>query len=663
MKEAEVQLKRSELQNRLDKLLVELNPKQDLFPCFSKTQAVIFNQFLNRNERSSFSICTGIGLSATNVIKESEKILDIAQVQFSRKQEIEYLLKHYGGRESIESMANALPNNYRIIILNYMLTQNPNREKLKQELGITYDKIDSYEFEAIDLLDKMYPKKLEIDKLVEQAGGKDYIFNVYANSLTETQRAILIDLTLSYLPLNPKQISKNLHIDENEIINENNFLLEDLNKKININNQLLKALQNLSISGLKLNISANKLRKILSSMPTIHQDFAEAYFGDGKSLNQISRETGLSLGTISSRKKHFFEIFYELSLKDEKNFIVNTNAKTFKTVQRFSNTFNLLTPYKKKLAIFEPEIDTDSLEGQKELFKKYLYPFITETQIKIFEENILVNSGKSAEVLAKELGDTNYQYIYSTANSICSKLDYIIDKQIKINELYERFGGKEGLEDLSEFLTEPQKLVLKNYYLNLDPYSNSKTLEILKRTKTGKNGFGSIRESLMEKLDEMLSRKIDCQKFIVENGGLEFLNKFAEILSEEHKFVFNKTMIDYHYTTLRDISLKLGKFDHYAMKSQKLICEKLANCLQKEAWAENIADILGDSGIRRFSDKLSEREQKLLFGFTLNSFALSITDYCNSTGENYAYVSKTSKKQTKKLNELVKEKTIYYRGF
>ncbi len=663
MKESELQLKRTELQNRLNKLLEELNLKQDFLPYISRTQFMIFNEFLSKNNRSSSYICGGLGLSATTVIKECEKIIEIAQNQLSRKQQIEYLIKHYGGNESLNSLANAMPEPHRNILLNYMLVLNPNSEEIKKAVGITYDVIDNFEYEVFDLLEKMYPKKLEIDNIINESGGRDFIFNNYANTLNENQHEILVNYTLSYLPQKISQLSKSLKISENEIISENELLIENLNKIIRVNKNLSEALQNPKLSGYRLKIPADKLRKVLSAMPTIHQEFAEAYFGDKKSLNQISRETKLSLGSISSRKIHFYQIFYELSQKNEDELIANYNSKSYKTAQRYSNISTTLVPYIKKLASFEPEINPSTLEGKKQLFAKYLYPFISEDQIKILEENILTPSGKSADTLAQELGDTNYQYIYSTESSICSKLNYIIDKQIEINKLYEKFGGKEELEDLSKLITDVQKIVLNNYYLSLDPNSNSKTLKLLNRAETGKNGFGSIREGLMEKLDDLQKRKKDCQAFISENGGIEFLQKFAEILSEEHKFIFNKTMIDYHYTSLRDVSLNLGKFEQYAIKAQKFICEKLSTVLQKEAWAENVTDKLGELGINKFAKKLSDRDQKILFEYTLNCFAISLTDFCNSTGEKYKYTSKTIKEQTEKLNELVKEKDLYYRGY
>ena len=53
MKESELQLKRTELQNRLNKLLEELNLKQDFLPYISRTQLMIFNEFLSKNNRSS----------------------------------------------------------------------------------------------------------------------------------------------------------------------------------------------------------------------------------------------------------------------------------------------------------------------------------------------------------------------------------------------------------------------------------------------------------------------------------------------------------------------------------------------------------------------------------------------------------------------------------
>ena len=77
MKESELQLKRTELQNRLNKLLEELNLKQDFLPYISRTQLMIFNEFLSKNNRSSSYICGGLGLSATTVIKECEKIIEI----------------------------------------------------------------------------------------------------------------------------------------------------------------------------------------------------------------------------------------------------------------------------------------------------------------------------------------------------------------------------------------------------------------------------------------------------------------------------------------------------------------------------------------------------------------------------------------------------------
>lgn len=681
MKEKEIQQKRAKLQENMSKLLKGVNLESDLLPYLSPSQKILLKEFFLNQNKSTNSVWYSLGMSASELLKDAEKLVEFCNKLIIKKQEIDYLLKHYGGLNSIKEMANAMPENYKKVLLQFILSPNPSTDNIKEEYGVPASKIDVLEMNVIDLLDEMHPRKLQVDNLVESAGGRDFVFNVFAKTLTENQNEVLTKYTLSYLPLTTNKLSANLQISVNDVLTENNFLLEKLNKIIAINEKLSKALCDPNISGYRLKLTNSKIRKVLSSMPTVHQKFAEEYFGNETSLNQMARNLDMSVSSISSRKKHFFEIFYKFSQKDEDELVVNTTAKSLKTTQRQSRTSGMLIPYIEKLASFEPDINVQNLDDQKKLFEKYLYPYIcddqnqsdeldpnekqklSETRIKIFERYMLTNNGVSAEELAESLGLKGSAYIYATENSIYSKLDYIIDKKIKIDEFYKTYGGVSAVEDFKTFLTKPQKIVLDNYFLSLSPCSNQKTLKLLDRAETGKNGFGSIRESVITKLDEVLKRKNECKDFISQNGGIEFLLKFAETLSEEHKYIFNTTMIDYHYTTLRDVSLKLEKFDHYAQKAQGFILKKLDDTMQKEAWVENVYDKLGDKGIERFIKTLNEREQKILTGFTLNSLALSITDYIEVTNENYSYVSKTNAKLKNKLDELVKAKIALYGSY
>lgn len=276
------------------------------------------------------------------------------------------------------------------------------------------------------------------------------------------------------------------------------------------------------------------IEKVLNKLGAEYRDIIVKHYFEHKTFKKIGEETNTSKQNIHEKNKNALKKLGELLRTGYADLADNTN-----------DVPHVLIDYYRKCRA-EYEKVKDKIDFEKELL-----PYLSEDHKFVFNNVIKEFKVKNLRKLSNELGKSG-PYIRQTVDVIFDKIYLILIRKQEIEKFYETIGGKEQLEDLRLFLDEDQKTVLDKVILSVDPNANRKVKKEISNKKTS---ISKIQKSILNVSEEIFDRRKQCEKFIAENGGEDFLiYEFGATLSDEYFEIMLYTMMDYHYTNLSEFS-------------------------------------------------------------------------------------------------------------
>lgn len=282
---------------------------------------------------------------------------------------------------------------------------------------------------------------------------------------------------------------------------------------------------------------------------------------------------------------------------------------------------------------FETEVLPYLSENHKYIFKNYMIAPNGELQSEIADNLLLTTGGISRAI----------RYIFTT-------IDSIIERKKQIENLAKKYGGHDALEDLALCLSENERNILYEVVLQIDPKAMPKYHE-----KHSDTSGSFIARNIEKSLDGILSRKKECEKFIKDNGGEDFLiNEFGATLSEEHFEILLHFIMDYHYLTIHEACADWGGAQNYLLVTIKKILEKLEKYKGRKAEVKKMLDAAGgeERVYRELYSKLDDKK-KIIFEQRFLSYSkVEMKDIAKEIGEDLKYVSNHCKYIDRKLKQL-----------
>lgn len=250
-----------------------------------------------------------------------------------------------------------------------------------------------------------------------------------------------------------------------------------------------------------------------------------------------------------------------------------------------------------KLVQREPYVD----------YETEVLPFLSEKHKYIFENYMINPTGEYQFEMAEKLNYSDPTGVFRAIEDIFEFIDNVIVLKEKRKAYIKSFGGREKFEDLVLCLPENFKEALYSVMLSINPNAASIYNE---NHKT--NNSATISKHVDYRLKLLEQRKKDCEKFIKDNGGEDFLvNEFGMTLSEDHFNILINFMMDYHYTSDTDVSLEMGVSPNHLLYVKKSIIQKLAEYNERKNQVDALIESAGgtEKVLNEIYLKLNETEK------------------------------------------------------
>lgn len=288
-------------------------------------------------------------------------------------------------------------------------------------------------------------------------------------------------------------------------------------------------------------------------------------------------------------------------------------------------------------------------------FDTDVLPFISDRHADVLKNYMCNYATVSMQQIADKYNKSQASNTKRVVNAILKEIDEIIQNKPKVQELVDFFGGTDALEDFSLFLTDEEFGVLKNVVLSPNPSARSIYAHKMNKTFSRMN---VVYNSIFIKFKTIMQRKAECEKFVKENGGEEFLiNEFGHTLNDENFFVLTNFMMDYHYLTEMQSSFENGRPKNYIHYVKKSVMDKLSSYNTRKVEINELIQKAGgtEKVLNEFYLKLTDRE-KLIFEEQILAYApLPAAELAEKLGIHQDTVFKTRRKLEARLNSMVEE--------
>ncbi len=281
------------------------------------------------------------------------------------------------------------------------------------------------------------------------------------------------------------------------------------------------------------------------------------------------------------------------------------------------------------------------------------------------ETEILPNlKEKHADVLVKYMldpkkkqkdceGEIGYSRggINVAVKHIFRNIDEIIALKKARDEFVKKYGGWSNLEDLALCLSETERNVLNGVVLSLNPQAFIRFQE-----KNPTISLSYVVRNIEKSLQEVIERKKECDKFIKNNGGEDFLiNEFGPTLSDEHFEFMLMFLMDYHYLSINDAAKKMGR-KHTSLETSLLLIEK--HLEDYKTRRKQVNKLIEDAGgtekvLNEFYLKLGDIDRLIFEERILAYHQTTINELSKKLNISENYCQKRVKNLTNKFNEFV----------
>ncbi len=335
----------------------------------------------------------------------------------------------------------------------------------------------------------------------------------------------------------------------------------------------------------------------------------------------------------------------KVKVKGKKSEKLDISIKTkYRTLTQHNKVYQLQTELKKKAEIvdFDKEVLPNISDKHAYILKNYMCNYSDETMLEI----------------ATKFGSGGPCNISRTIDTIMKEIDNIIVGVKNRDEYIKSLGGKNAVEDLMLFLTEKEQEVFKKVILSPNPMAPS-----VYANKVGKdvNDVIATKRTIFTQIKYILERKKECEDFIRNNGGEDFLiNEFGATLSEENFEFLLQIMMDYHYLNDRQYSLNVGKLYNYATTTRKQILKFLDDYRTRQKEVDELVESLGgtEKVLNELYLKFDDNRRAVFEERFLAYFPTPYEELAKKLGIKKVTVENHIKKINKAINKMLNENEL-----
>lgn len=415
--------------------------------------------------------------------------------------------------------------------------------------------------------------------------------------------------------------------------------------------------------------SDEEIRKLMKMLSKLTAKTFEKFYFEKKSLRQIAAEEGVTFQAIEKRinvavrnmytysdytyvlvglrgkstfdygkkslleyRQQFKERLKLLGFKTEvlpylseeeivyiDNMIKAYNPEEVEEFRKKENKPNPSHPFKKIVQIIEKMDKIIEKRQQVSDFVKriggksqvaLIDTFLTEDERTYFHKKVLsVDPRLNPDIFENDksvlanLGNIKY--------NVERKISFVLNAQKFRKDFFEKIGGENELCDIELFLTDEEKYYLNEDFLSLNPDCMKIVREKLGMTSAE---YTEFKRKVAGKVERVLKRKEECQKFIEENGEDFLIYEFGASLPEEQFEVLLYLIMDYHYLSVSNLSEEMEK-DLFSAKS--VVLDKLSNYKKRKQEVDEYVAKIGEEQILEFAKILTDAERKILFEYIL----------------------------------------------
>ncbi len=290
-------------------------------------------------------------------------------------------------------------------------------------------------------------------------------------------------------------------------------------------------------------------------------------------------------------------------------------------------------------------------------FETEVLPNLSENYAYIFKNYMIEPNGEYQYDIAGKLGYGEHAgTICRAIEDIFCRIDDIIRRKKEIKEYIESYGGKEVFEDLTLCLSQKDWEYLNDLQLSINPTAYGKFHE-----KYPTLGATQTKERLEEKLKSIIKRKADCEEFIQNNGGEDFLvNEFGMTLSDDHFYILTHFMMDYHYINDTQVSLDLGVSPNHVLYVKKSILEKLKIYNERKTQINSLIEQAGGAQkvLNEFYLNLNDIDKTIFEERVLAYYQTSSTELSKRLMVSKTFVCDQECRMIKRLEDMASEKSF-----
>lgn len=364
---------------------------------------------------------------------------------------------------------------------------------------------------------------------------------------------------------------------------------------------------------------------MIKKLSLADQNLIYEYFYKNQNYKAIAKQLGVSKHTVYVNKNATFKRIKGLLINGYQNLADNHSALDAQSNEYYQKIQKEL---KKREGLINLE--------------KELVPYLSPNYKFVYEHRIKSFDSKSNAQLDQILHQKS-KYTGNAVTNIFGKMDKIIEKKQDIKKFVERFGGKESVEDLKLFLSDKQNLILEHYVLSINPNASKVLGNFIDLSK---NNLTDLKLGIEKTFEDVLQRKQNVEKFIEENGGLDFLlNDFAPLLSDDLLDIFLTTMLDYHYISAEEVCRDHGYYGSIIGEIKSM----LKNFKARVAEVEDLVESMGgtDAVNNEFLPKLDALDKNIF----QNRFLLYIPKLQSEICKEMGISKNTAVSHEKKLRE------------